>query len=90
MSEVKEKAPKRYDRDFKIDYQTETQKAELHTGGDTYAAISLTNNDVIIEDGKGNSLTLQLSEASMFHQALQFLIQIERKEIPLDSPSESP
>ena len=69
-------ADKRYDSEFKIDYQTESKKAELHTGKDTHANISLIDDEVLIEDGKGDSVTIGLDEASMFHQAIMFLIQM--------------
>jgi len=69
---------KRYDSEFKIDYQTESKKAELHTGKDTHANISLIDDEVLIEDGKGDSVTIGLDEASMFHQALIFLVEMEK------------
>ena len=74
-------ADKRYDSEFKIDYQTESKKAELHTGNDTHANIALIDDEVLIEDGKGDSLTIALDEASMFHQALIVLIQAEKGEL---------
>tara|TARA_R100000008_G_scaffold26823_1_gene14720 strand:+ start:277 stop:507 length:231 start_codon:yes stop_codon:yes gene_type:complete len=74
-------ADKRYDSEFKIDYQTESKKAELHTGKDTHVNISLIDDEVLIEDGKGDSLTIALDEASMFHQALIVLIKAEKGEL---------
>ena len=78
-------ADKRYDSEFKIDYQTESKKAELHTGKDTHANISLIDDEVLIEDGKGDNLTIGLDEASMFHQALTVLIKVERGELQVEN-----
>ena len=67
----------RYDNKFKINFEPETKKAALHTGKDSYASISILDSDVLIEDGKGDTLTIELNEARMFQQALQFIINSE-------------
>ena len=62
---------------LKLTLSLKQKKAELHTGKDSYASISILDSDVLIEDGKGDTLTIELNEARMFQQALQFIINSE-------------
>ena len=58
-----------------VKYYEETEVAELYTGKKQSASVAIDGLKVIIKDSEGNSLTLDLEEAGMFHYGLQVIIQ---------------